>query len=394
MQIFLIYINFTIKEIIEMKRKTNLFYTVGSDSNFITFSNYTESLTGSFLSTETKLFPSAFICFYAPSLNDSNRKELISFLAAAYENKLAFLRDKLNEKNQNVESWMKPGAWLIEYLYKYFNNAIEPVYCGQVTEQDYNGVFADTIMIIDSNVWNRPVMNFHKESFSNIESYDGSKEYLYNWYLTSHGREIFCGPADTYNLKPIFDGTSADGTPFYNYSSKMGAIEVEEVHTSGDIKFNIVLPLYDVVNMSDTTDAYAINQAKDMGLDHMTATNKVPLGLWFSGNEPVVLNRRSSSYSPSWSLSLSSQFKPFPYSKSEVTDIDQTAKNEAFMTYAQIMVNQNKIMDRIEKFNTLLLNVNRRLYELEARVNNIASVTSIDEIKKDIASMKAQLISI
>ena len=41
-----------------MKRKTNLFYLNGPDSKFITFSNYTEALTGNFLSTDTKLFPS------------------------------------------------------------------------------------------------------------------------------------------------------------------------------------------------------------------------------------------------------------------------------------------------------------------------------------------------
>ena len=44
-----------------MKRKTNLFYVDGPDSKFITFSNYTEALTGNFLSTDTKLFPDKFL---------------------------------------------------------------------------------------------------------------------------------------------------------------------------------------------------------------------------------------------------------------------------------------------------------------------------------------------
>ena len=59
-----------------MKRSTNLFYTVGSDTNFITFSNYGESLTGNFLSVNTKLFPSNFLCLYLPALNYDNRKEV------------------------------------------------------------------------------------------------------------------------------------------------------------------------------------------------------------------------------------------------------------------------------------------------------------------------------
>ena len=31
-----------------MKRRTNIFYNTGNDSKFLTFSNYTEHLTGNF----------------------------------------------------------------------------------------------------------------------------------------------------------------------------------------------------------------------------------------------------------------------------------------------------------------------------------------------------------
>ena len=51
-------------------RKTNLFYTSGVDSKFLTFSNYTESLTGNFISTDTKIFPSKFLCISARKDND------------------------------------------------------------------------------------------------------------------------------------------------------------------------------------------------------------------------------------------------------------------------------------------------------------------------------------
>ena len=56
-----------------MDRKTNLFYNaLSKDSNFLTFSNYTESLTGNFLSTDTKLFPSTFLCLKIPRLYAAN----------------------------------------------------------------------------------------------------------------------------------------------------------------------------------------------------------------------------------------------------------------------------------------------------------------------------------
>ena len=90
-----------------MKRKTNLFYTKGTDSNFITFSNYTESMTGNYLSTDTKLFPSAFICAYIDGLDASNRESFIDYVVARYENKLAFMRDKCVENNYNIEEKIK-----------------------------------------------------------------------------------------------------------------------------------------------------------------------------------------------------------------------------------------------------------------------------------------------
>ena len=53
-----------------MKRKTNLFYKSASqDSSFLTFSNYTESLTANLMSTDNKIYPSTFLCISMPKLN-------------------------------------------------------------------------------------------------------------------------------------------------------------------------------------------------------------------------------------------------------------------------------------------------------------------------------------
>lgn len=374
-----------------MKRKTNLFYTVGSDSNFITFSNYTESLTGSFLSTETKLFPSAFMCLYAEELNDSNRADFIKHICAAYENKLAFLRDKCIEHNYNVEERLHPGDWLLDIIFRYFNNNVKVSYAGQVTEQDYNGSFTDTIMTIDSNVCNKVDVIFNEE-LPNVlvEKYDASKNYLYGWYITSSDVESYVGPADAASLIPIFD-TSIDGEEYYRYEKTINRISVYDDGIKEDIKFNIVIPMYDLVHMKDTDEAFVLNSSQDLGLNSMSAINKVPLGIWFSGNEPVVLNRRNEEYAPSWSLSLSSQFKPFPYSKSEVTNIDQTSKNEAFMTYAQIIVKHNEIIDKMNNINNAILGLNNRIIQLEAKVNNMSTSAEVDLLKTEIANIKTVL---
>ena len=182
-----------------MKRKTNLFYTTGPDSKFITFSNYTESLTGNFLSTDTKMYPSKFIALYIKGLNEETKPALIKYLASYYESKLAVIRDYYSENRADVENDVTPLNYLLEallrikgfelkpsnesddsssssdidssndsssddssneetneyetdYVYSIKNNenpVVEFKYISEITEQDYNGTFADTICCID-----------------------------------------------------------------------------------------------------------------------------------------------------------------------------------------------------------------------------------------------------
>ena len=162
-----------------MKRKTNLFYTTGPDSKFITFSNYTESLTGNFLSTDTKIFPSRFIALYIKGLNKNTKASLIKYLADYYESKLAVLRDHFDYNKSDIEKSVPPLNYLLEALLRIKeikenevvathsiaankNNddnetsnlisdseVIKFKYISDITEQDYNGTFTDTICNID-----------------------------------------------------------------------------------------------------------------------------------------------------------------------------------------------------------------------------------------------------
>ena len=80
-----------------MNRKTNIFYLNGNDSKFLTFNNYADSLTGDILATDWKLYPSRFLCI---KIDNLNKADLIkNYLGAYYENKLDFLRDKIDETN-------------------------------------------------------------------------------------------------------------------------------------------------------------------------------------------------------------------------------------------------------------------------------------------------------
>ena len=169
-----------------MKRKTNLFYTTGPDSKFITFSNYTESLTGNFLSTDTKIFPSRFIALYIKGLNKNTKAALIKYLADYYESKLAVLRDHFDYNKSDIEKRVPPLNYLLEALLRIkeintktnevvythsiaanknnddnetsnsnesnlisYSDVIKFKYISDITEQDYNGTFTDTICNID-----------------------------------------------------------------------------------------------------------------------------------------------------------------------------------------------------------------------------------------------------
>ena len=169
-----------------MKRKTNLFYTTGPDSKFITFSNYTESLTGNFLSTDTKIFPSRFIALYIKGLNKDTKAALIKYLADYYESKLAVLRDHFDYNKSDIEKRVPPLNYLLEALLRIkeintktnevvythsiaanknnddnetsnsnesnlisYSDVIKFKYISDITEQDYNGTFTDTICNID-----------------------------------------------------------------------------------------------------------------------------------------------------------------------------------------------------------------------------------------------------
>ena len=170
-----------------MKRKTNLFYTTGPDSRFITFSNYTESLTGNFLSTDTKIFPSRFIALYIKGLNKDTKAALIKYIADYYESKLAVLRDHFDYNKSDIEKSVPPLNYLLEALLRIkeitknevvsthsitnnsyvnfikdgndtsnltsnlisYSDVIKFKYISDITEQDYNGTFTDTICNID-----------------------------------------------------------------------------------------------------------------------------------------------------------------------------------------------------------------------------------------------------
>lgn len=369
-----------------MKRSTNLFYTVGSDTNFITFSNYGESLTGNFLSVNTKLFPSNFLCLYLPALTYENRKEFIEYIAAYYENKLAFLRDKCIEHNYKVESKINPLYYLLEAINKW-DSSNKITHIGNITEQNYNGTYSDIICVITASEHSPASINSKTNELVSRETYDSSNRYLYGWSIKSTSdEEIYQGPSQYKNITPVFDGKDLNRNNFYDYNTNIESLT--KTTSEEDIKFNIIIPLYNLVNTDYKSNSSIINESN---IIKSTYTENVPLGIWFSVKKPIILSRQDTEYDPSWSLLLSSQFKPFPYSDKSPNEIDDSSKTDAFMTFSQILTRQNKIIDKFNDLSKQVLELNNKLNDVIGNLKSLGTTNNIDGLHLEIVELQKQI---
>ena len=81
-------------------------------------------------------------------------------------------------------------------------------------------------------------------------------------------------------------------------------------------------------------------------------------------------------YSPSWSLVISSQFKPFPYSL-DYKDMGFSLRDDkhAFATYAQILANQKDFTKLINDLYLQYDSLKEKISEYIRIVNNITNVS-------------------
>lgn len=428
-----------------MKRKTNLFYISGPDSKFITFSNYTESLTGNFLSTDTKLYPSRFLCVNMKGLNNTNKSKLIQYIAAYYENKLAVLRDDCCSDDINVEKKILPLNYLLESLLQvmyvddnlinisdltldeFLNNVniektsistiyntcsslwegekydkliavasiykvmpdnahVSLSYIGDITEQDYNGTYTDTICNIEISKYKTGIISTVK-SFDNIniktinKSYDKTSEIecLYNW---EEGV-----PTDWVNIPAVFDIDNDDNTGTYIYNSPVTEIKLLS-STANSITFNIIIPLFDVTNINYKTNDTVIEESTSINLiyslSNILYTKNIPLGMWFADEDIILKRDADTGFSPSWSLLIGAQFKPFPYSNKISSSFSTNSISDAYATFSQIMARQNTILDEFDKLNTSLSLVTSRINNIESQLKHISTAYTIDSLNKEL----------
>ena len=398
-------------------RKTNLLYStyIGEENSFLTFSNYTEAMTGNHLSVNTKMFPSTFLCAYINVIPDTIGS-FINTIVGKYENKLAFLRDTFTkDSNISAEDNIYPLEYLINTL-KDFDNEFSINYVGQVTEQDYNGTFCDTMCIIstEDNGGNTTLSN--ATVAKKTVDYNNNSTYLYGWssYDATSSSYIYNGPSIYKDVKPLFDNDK-NNSYMYVSSYEHDKLIFKPDAKAKSIEFNCIIPLFDIVNVdhksnesnitesSDTelpdTESPDVEQSKPsntLEVDLTSSTCNVPIGIWFSQKfKKITLQRdETSGFWPSWSLVLSSQFKPFPKSPHLQSDTQNISSTDAFGTFAQILVEQARLADEHTDIAVNAQALSNRISNVESKINNISTNMSLDALQNKIDQIDTKLASL
>ena len=398
-------------------RKTNLLYSsyIGEENSFLTFSNYTEAMTGNHLSVNTKMFPSTFLCAYI-NVTPDNIGSFINTIVGKYENKLAFLRDTFTkDSNISAEDNIYPLEYLINTL-KDFDNEFSINYVGQVTEQDYNGTFCDTMCIISTEDNGGKVTLNSVDVAKKTVDYNNSYTYLYGWssYNATSSSYIYNGPSIYRDVKPLFDDDK-NNSYIYVSSYEHDKLIFKPDAKAKSIEFNCIIPLFDIVNVdpksnesnitesSNTepsdTESPDVEQSKPSNIlevDLTSSTCNVPMGIWFSqGFKKITLQRdETSGFWPSWSLVLSSQFKPFPKSPHLQSDTQNVSSTDAFGTFAQILVEQARLTDEHTDIAVNVQALSNRISTVESKINNISTNMSLDALQNKIDQIDTKLASL
>lgn len=385
-----------------MKRKTNLFNLSNENSLFLTFSNYTEYLTGNFLSTNTKMYPSSFLCLNLELDNDS-RIEFKKYLMQYYENKLTVLRTNCvqPEVEKDQEKIITPLLYLLEAINNFFEEDINIEYAGDIVEQDYNGTYSDSICIINLNTGYEVTYKANSDNIKdslivcvknklnpkdetvedNIEGLiveTDDKETLFGWTKT----QISSLYGDY--LTAIYDGIDNEtGLDYYDFTSK---IEKEGKYldftpiNSGDsnnkdITFNCIIPLFDIKNIKecDITE----NNTKEY------MRSNIPLGIWLSPEKITV--SKGSGFAQSWSLVIGSKFSPLPYSSVNVIDDnnsfdENTVKDIAYLTYAELLAKHSELQNKYDDCLKNNIILSERLSIIEKQLSSLLLQSDYDKI--------------
>ena len=259
--------------------------------------------------------------------------------------------------------------------------------------------------------------------------YNNSYDYLYGWssYNATNSSYIYNGPSIYEHVKPLFDDKK---NHIYVSSYEHDKLIFKPDAKAKSIEFNCIIPLFDIVNVdpksnesnitepsntepsdtkpsdtepsdkepSDTepSDKEPPKQLNSIEVDLTSSTCNVPMGIWFSqGFNKITLQRdETSGFWPSWSLVLSSQFKPFPKSPHLQSDTQNISSTDAFGTFAQILVEQARLTDEHTDIAVNVQALSNRISNVESKINNISTNMSLDALQNKIDQIDTKLASL
>lgn len=431
-----------------MKRKTNLFYVDGPDSKFLTFSNYTEALTGNFLSVNTKLFPDHFLCLNIKNLNNITKPLFIQYLVRYYENKLAALRDNNIHENRVIEEYIYPLAYLLEAILKvvkvdeldeYYlniddNNEIivndNPInfdndneiknlitYIGDVTEQDYNGTYTDIICNINCENYIEGIFTRKQSETSELilnANIDNNIDKLYGWEdeFNNDSSNASSMINNYISLSPYYDNID-ETSGIYNHTSILDKLIFKKIDeadiNSKTLKFNIIIPLFSAVNIDTNYEAYKDHIKKnELQQNYIELSNDnrhcfdTPLGIWINADKdvdtPIILEKDTTlNLYPNWSLLISTQFKPFPYSTSIQKTNDSNNDNancniwKSYATFAETLTKINDVLDKFNEINENLVILTNRINDIEKNVKDIGTTANINKLNEKVVEVESSV---
>lgn len=367
-------------------RKTNLFYIEDNKSNFLTFSNYGEYLTGVCLSTNHKIFPASFICLDLPFNETHTLDEFKKFLMCYYENKLAWIRDQFDIQDRKFEDSRQELNYLLEAIYLFFdNNTIDIKYFGDIVEHDYNGTYNDSICIVDFN-------KIKKSNISYIDIrnnvYNKQNLNLYNWN-DELDMNIFHAITDIDIYIEDNPNYSYKNSDVYIENNFINFEDLENTETQyndkTEISFNCIIPLFDVINISIEENTDNINE----DFDENNKYKRIPYGIWFSSERSdntlnnITLYKNNDNISQSWSLVISSKFAPYPLGvKIDDNNIDNIEK----YTYAELLSKNSELLEKYNDLTEKYFDILSEMSLLKNKINNLEQLGSnsvyslIDEV--------------
>ena len=253
------------------------------------------------------------------------------------------------------------------------------------------------------------------------EAYAFSGHYLCSPSLVRHPEGFLLASMDVFaanhpqNLTLIFRSDD-DGATWHYVSELMPCfwgklfIHKNDLYISYKIIFYLKLLLSNLLKKEQVYGATAINSLRKNGLickftdfaillggklgDNGNNENhiNVPMGIWFADNTVVLKRDINNNYAPAWSLVLSSQFKPLPYSNSLLNDTVADVYNEgAYQTFAQVLARQNMLLDKFNELNIEVAKLNNKIENIESRLNSIGTQSNIDDLHVEMVNFKREI---